>query len=250
MTPGMRRVLTITMAATLFLAATAVWAQQQQQGQSRFQGRGGFSGGFQSPGSDWFGLLANAKVQKELELLDEQKTDLKKIGDELQAKRREAFEGINFREMTDADREKLRTRSDALAKETRRKLEEVLLAEQVARLKEISIQVRGASALNDPEVAKALDITDEQKAQIEKVREDMGPKYREAFGGNREENEKKMAALRKESSDKTLAVLSAAQKEKFEKMKGEKLDIDPSELNRFGGGGPGGTPRRRPNDNN
>lgn len=261
MTQGIRKLLATGAAAALLLASTTVLAQQQQQGQNRFQGRGGFGGGFGGGGDNVFALLGNEKVQKELELVDEQKADLKKLGEDAQAKMREAMTGFNFREASEADRTKLREKTEALTKDARKKVDEILIPDQVKRLKEISLQVRGTRALGDPEIVAALTITADQTAAIEKVREDMGPKYREAFGGSREENEKKMAELRKESTDKTLAVLSATQREKFEKMKGEKFDIDPNELRGPGGpGGGGGTapgggnqPRRRPagtNNNN
>jgi Spy/CpxP family protein refolding chaperone len=255
MTRGFRKVLTTAAATALLLVSTAVWAQQQ--GQGRFQGRGGPGGGFGGGGDNLFALLGLEKVQKELEIVDEQKADLKKLGEDAQAKVREVFTGFNFREASEEDRTKLREKTEALTKDARKKVEAILIPDQMKRLKEISLQVRGTSALRDPEIVAALGITEDQTAAIDKVREDMGPKYREAFGGNREENEKKMAELRKESSEKTLAVLKASQREKFEKMKGEKFDIDPSELRGPGGagigapaGGGGNQPRRRPGGNN
>lgn len=245
-----RRLLAVAVSALLLTVSTA-WAQQNQgqQGQGRFQGRGGFFGG-RGGGSDWFVLLANEKVQKDLEVVDEQKADLKKIGEETQAKTREIYTGVNFREMSEAEREKLGEKREAVASQARKKVEETLLPHQVERLKQISLQVRGTSALNDPEVAKALGITEEQKAQMDKVREETFSRPREGGqqGGDREALRQRFEEMRKQFQEKTLAVLTAEQRAKLEKMKGEKIDLDPSELRTGFGGGQGGG--RRPGGNN
>ena len=58
---------------------------------------------------------------------------------------------------------------------------------------------------------------------------------RELFqGDNREGAREKLDALRKETGEKLLAVLDADQKEKFEKVKGEKFELDRSALRRGG----------------
>jgi Spy/CpxP family protein refolding chaperone len=68
---GLRTVVT-GLAVVMVLSATAS-AQQR--------GRGGFGFGGQDQGS-WIMLLGVEKVQQELELSDEQKADLRKIGEE------------------------------------------------------------------------------------------------------------------------------------------------------------------------
>jgi hypothetical protein len=173
------------------------------------------------------------------------------------------FSGINFRELSEEEREKrfaeLRQKGEAMNKEVQKKVEGVLLDHQLARLKEISLQVRGIAALQDPEIQAALGVSAAQKEQLAKVSEENREKMGELFrgfgqGGNREEMRQKMDQARKEANDRTLAVLTAAQKEQFEKMQGEKIEI---ELPRGGfqgrgqGGAPGNAPgRRRGNDNN
>jgi Spy/CpxP family protein refolding chaperone len=270
------RRLTFVAAAVLAAWLTVVCSVQAQQG--RPGSRGGFSGGFggfgrgsEVPGNDWIGLLQNEKVQTEIDLLDDQKTEIRKVNDESRERMRSVFQGVgNFREASEEEREKMQRemgeKMQANTKETVKRLEGILLPPQTARLKEISLQVRGTGALSDPEVEKQLGISAQQKEQLEKVREEQGEKMRALFtGDNRDQAREKMTELRKESTDRTLAVLSAEQRDKLEKMKGKPIDADLEELRRggFGGaaggrgtggpggpGGPGGQQRRRPGGNN
>src|SRR5262249_51797997 len=84
--------------------ATAVVAQQpgQGQGQQGGRGRGGFGGGGGGgpPGGGMFGrgatrmgLVMNDAVRKELELADEQFTELQKVSEEIRAKYPSMFGG-------------------------------------------------------------------------------------------------------------------------------------------------------------
>jgi hypothetical protein len=223
-------------------------------------------------------LLQNEKVQKEIDLLADQKKDLDRLADEASDRRRGGPE-FNFREASQEEREKYfreaAERREAATKETVKKVEEILLPPQVSRLKEISLQVRGTRALSDPQVVKELGITQEQQDQLAKVGEEArergrglyeGINFRESSEQEREAIRAKGEALRKESNEKTLAVLNAGQREKLEKLKGKPVSFDIAEVQRgmfnFGGrGGPGapgggqgrpggdGTPRRRGNDN-
>ena len=75
----------------------------------------------------------------------------------------------------------------------REKLAEILLPNQLKRLNQIYLQVAGVNALNDSEVAKELEITDEQREKMTTVRQEnaqaMGEQMRELFqsGGEREQ---------------------------------------------------------------
>jgi Spy/CpxP family protein refolding chaperone len=251
---------TVVLAGSL-VVVSAVEAQQGRPGGGRGFGFGGFGGrGGEVPGGDWLGLLQNEKVQGEIDLLDDQKREVAKVSDESRDRMRNVFQGFgNFREASEEEREKMQRemgeKMQAITKETVKRLEGILLPPQTARLKEISLQVRGTGALSDPEVAKQLGISEQQQAQLEKVREEQGEKMRALFSGdNRDQAREKMAELRKESSDRALAVLTAEQRDKFEKMKGKPVNADLDELRRggFGGGrgGPGDQPRRRPGGTN
>ncbi len=220
--------------AALVLAGTALGQPPGKPGGRGPMGFGFGPGG--GPGSNWLILLRVEKVQKELELVDDQKAKLREIGEKSMARLREAFprpEAVQelSREERQARFAEMRKKMEALNQETRKAVEEVLLPHQLERLKQISLQIRGTQALDDPEVAKELGITDEQKQKFAQIREESMNKGRELFtSGQREQMREKFEALRKETDEKLLAVLTAEQKEKFEKMKGPKFEIDMRDL--------------------
>lgn len=103
-------------------------------------------------------------------------------------------------------------------------LTESLTPEQAKRLKQISLQLRGAEAFNDPKVQEALKLTDAQREKLRSIREEAGQQMRELFqnaSGNREEAFKKMTEMRKQIQEKTLAVLTDEQKKTWKEMTGE-----------------------------
>lgn len=229
------------------VASSSAWAQPG--------GRGGFRGG---PGGfggtpNLMDLMNIEAVQKEIEVLDDQLAAVKKAGEELRAAR-EAQRGQgdrpDFRNMSEQERDKLfaemRQRREKETATANAKLAEILLPHQVKRLQEISLQVRGTAALNDPKVAAELKITDEQKKKLEEVAnanmESMRKQMQDLFqGDNRERSDQdreqmrtKMQEMRKQAEGKVLAVLTADQKTQFEKMKGESFQM-PEGAFGFGG---------------
>ena len=244
------RWLACSLLGLMALAVAAGSVGAQEEGGRR--GRGGFGrGGFGGPGGGFgseLGLLNIEQVQKEIELVDDQKEQVRKLNEEQQTAMREAFAG--FRDLSEDERrkrgEELRGKMEAQQKEVRAKLDEILLPHQSERLKQISIQVRGTSALADPAVAEELGLTEDQKQKIRQVGEEMRASFQ---GGNREGGRERFEAMRKEAEEKTLAVLTAEQKTKLEQMKGEAFELDRSQLfGRRGPGGPGGGPGRGDRD--
>ena len=196
---------------------TAVWAQPGPGGPPPKPGSGpggppmGFfggqgMGGTQSP----YMLLAADSVAKDLNLTDDQKAKIKDIDDKAQASMREAFEGL--RDLSPEERQQemaeLREKMQSQRKKTNKAIEGILLDNQVKRLKEIYIQLRGEQALRDAEVQEALGLTEDQKNKIRSI----------------------------------LEILTDDQKAAFEKMKGEKFDVSTIRMGapRPGGFGPGG----------
>ncbi len=150
----------------------------------------------------------------------------------------------NFRNLSDEERQKaiaeLRKRATEQAKKARTALAKTLEPKQVERLEQISLQAQGASSLTNPEVAGKLKLSTEQVAKLEAISNEIGPAVREALQGGGGDARAKIAELRKERQEKSLAVLTAEQKEQFTAMKGE-----PFKLPAFGGRG-----SRRNNNNN
>jgi Spy/CpxP family protein refolding chaperone len=195
-------------------------------------GRGG-GGGFGT-----VALLGQKSVQKELNLTDDQM----KTVTELQAKAREARQGLR-----NLSREERRAKMQELAKADEKAVADLLKPEQVKRLKQISLQLRGASAFANEEVAKALTLTDEQKEKLKAIQDETGKAIRELFqgGGDRTEMRKKITELRKGANEKAMALLTDDQKTKWKEMTGTpfKGEITFGGRGRRGGGG-GGRPDR------
>jgi hypothetical protein len=217
-----------------------------QQGRGQ-QGRGGGIGGSRGGSTSLLGLCSIEAVQKEIDLVDEQKTDLDKLRTSQREARGDRTGGVDFRALRELPEEErnakmaeLREKSAAdrakREKAENAKVAEILLPPQLARVKEIRIQMMGLRALSDQEVIAALKITAAQQKQIkeipEKAQEASREKMREAFSNlrdlSREERTEAFTKFRsqaetqqKEVETKVLAVLSGKQKTDFGAMKGK-----------------------------
>ncbi len=160
-------------------------------------------------------LLQQASVQNELKLSDEQ---IQKVT-ELAEKQREAFAGLG-----DLDPEERREKFAEAQTSQREELAKILSAEQGQRLKQIAWQQSGPQALANPEVATALELSDEQKQAVETAQTDMREQMRELFAGgpdgDREAAREKMAELQKAASEKLDKVLTPEQQTKFKELLG------------------------------
>jgi hypothetical protein len=113
-------------------------------------------------------LLGNASVQKELRLDDQQVEKAKELAEKTGEKMqeiRESLQGLEGEErMT-----KMQQLNRELNESTLKSAAAFLKPEQIARLKQISFQQRGAQAFSDPEVSKKLNLTDTQKSDIQTI---------------------------------------------------------------------------------
>ena len=111
-------------------------------------------------------------------------------------------------------------------------LSEILLEHQMTRLNEIYVQAMGARAIQDPVISEALNITDDQKAQMQDLRAEMREELmalRDTM--ERTEIREKMMEMSAEANEKMLDVLSKKQTKKLADMKGEAFDL-PKDSNR------------------
>jgi hypothetical protein len=191
------------------------------------------------------GLLRVEAVQKEIEALPDQLEAVQKLQEELQADRPAA---VDWRNLSEDERTKamadMRERMTKQAATAKAKLGEILLPPQMTRLEQIALQQRGIQALSDEEVAAKLGLSAAQKEKIASVSEENRTGMRERMqaimqGGNRETMREEMTKLRTEMDGKVLAVLTSAQKAKFEEMKGEAFEM-PAPAFGGRGGQPGG----------
>ncbi len=226
----MKRLSLFLVATCAIVLATSLSVLAQPPGGGRPGGPGGPPGGMMTGGPGRSGgdsslmLLNMEAIQKELELVDDQKTKIRAASEEV--------------------REELAKQMAALV---RKKLQDILLPHQVERLQQIQIQLRGNSALNDTEVQEKLGLSADQKAQLTKLRENYGEQLRAMFSGGRdrdgaEDRRAQVERLRTEMTQAVEKILTAQQREAFEQMKGPKFEM-PS--GGFGGfRGRGGSERR------
>lgn len=207
----MRKFVLLLLAATIaaFVASPA-WAQ-------RGQGRGAGFGGMRGGGANSFFLLSQKSVQEELKLSDDQ---IKKVTEQMESQRG-AQAGL--RELSREERQK---KMDERAKANQSAVAAILKDDQLKRFKQISLQQRGAQALEDPEVAQSLNLSTEQKDRVKAIQEGMQGEMREMFqaaggGGDREEFRKKAETLRNTTNEKLQGVLSPEQQAKWKELAGE-----------------------------
>ncbi len=183
-------------------------------------GRGGFGGGLGM-------LLGNAGVQQELKLdaaqIDKAKELAEKVGEKMTAARSE-LEGL--------EQEERRAKMMEINRETNemvlKSIGEFMKPEQVTRLKQISVQMRGAMALEDPEVAKKLALTDAQKSEIQSIIQDSMAEMRSIFQDNQDDPEarmKKMTEFRKQTLAKVEAKLNDEQQKTWKELLGSPYEV-------------------------
>lgn len=182
-------------------------------------------------------LLGQKSVQDELKLSDEQKDKIK----EFSAKAIEKFQGLR-----DLSQEERQAKGREIAEEAQKFVKETLKPEQAKRLHQIGLQQAGLLAFADPEVAKGLNLTDEQKDKLKTIGEDARKEMQDLrqSGASREEMATKMREARQKNAEKAAGVLTSEQKDKWKEMTGEPFK---GEI-RFGfGGGQGGGRRGQRN---
>ncbi|MCI0639332.1 MAG: hypothetical protein L0Y72_29230 [Gemmataceae bacterium] len=176
------------------------WAGGQQ---FQFGGKGGGFGGGGAQ-ADPVTLIRNAAVIKELDITEEQTQKI----------------------------------PAALTKA----LSGVLNDKQMKRLNQIVLQQKGMNAFLDAGVQTTLKISDDQKTNIKSILEDSAKEIAEAAkdaaaGGDFKGLQEKMAALRKEATDKVTNVLSETQRTTWKEMVGAEFKMPA--FGGFGGGGKG-----------
>lgn len=199
--------------------------------------RGGGGGG------DKMRFLGNPEVQKEIELLDEQKSDIEEFQSEARDVYRGAFSGMRekMEGLSGEEREALMSeiRDDINEKMEgiNKKIEDVLVPHQVERLEQIVLQSqmrRGgtASLVDNDAFRKKVNLTDEEVEKLKKKQEEVSKKV-----------EEKIKKIREEAQDEILSVLPSEKQEKIKSMIGDTFEMQ--ERGRRGGRGGGGFGGRR-----
>jgi hypothetical protein len=201
---------------TLSLAALCVAPAQAQQR----RGFGGFGGGGAM-------LLMNSGVQKELKATEEQVSKLNELARESFERQRERMQGL--RDLPPEERrEKVQAEMRAAREEIRKRLAGILNADQVKRFEQIQTQQSGAAALLESQVAEKLKLSDEQKATVREINDQLGASMREIFPdfqSDREGAMKRMAEARKQAIEKAVAAMNDAQKAAWKELTGEPFEV-------------------------
>ncbi|MBI2827634.1 MAG: hypothetical protein HYX69_23405 [Planctomycetia bacterium] len=212
--------------SAIVLNAAAASAQDRQRG----GGFGGRMGGQTAEGSK-VGLLGMETVQKELKLSADQTATVQKMAGEMRSQMQETFSGLQDLSAEER-REKMtemRAEMAKMSKAAYAKADALLNPEQRERLNQLSLQQRGTAGLSDPETATALKLSDEQKQKLKALAEAAQEQRRAAFqaagGGGGGGGRERFAAMQKEQDEKAMQVLSAEQRDQFEKMKGKKFEF-------------------------
>jgi Spy/CpxP family protein refolding chaperone len=177
------------------------------------------------------GLLLNKSVQEELKLTADQIQKIRDVPQSVCDKHQEQRDAIAKLQGKER-REKEARLSGTIDQETNMGQQEILNPQQKKRFQEIALQQRGARAFFDKEVQKALKLTDEQKDKIKTINQEANKEIRAISRpgvvptpGGPQDLLNKMAALRKDSVDKVLAILTDDQKKKYNEMAGATFEV-------------------------
>jgi hypothetical protein len=160
-------------------------------------------------------LLNQQSVQAELKLTDEQ---VKYAAEQIEKQR--ASRG-DLRQLSRKERQTILA---VISKAENGAIAAVLKEDQFKRLKQISLQERGAWAWNDPEIATALDLTGDQKEKLWDIQQSVEAQLREDFQAGTDDPEaarKKIEEARVVFNEKAQAILTSDQKEKWKTLVGE-----------------------------
>jgi hypothetical protein len=191
-------------------------------------------------------LLNMREVREELGTKEDQNKQLDELTRSIRPPERPNFEDLNDDERRER-MEAMRAKQEEVFRGTEEKLSKILDEKQLARFKELRLQRQGVGALMRPELAKQLELSEEQQDKIRKIQEGARPEgrgpgnFQEMSEEERREFFTQMRERREKADAEILAVLTDEQKTKWNELQGEKFDFP-----RGGPGGGGFGQRQRP----
>ncbi|MCS7305793.1 MAG: hypothetical protein NZ602_11895 [Thermoguttaceae bacterium] len=148
--------------------------------------------------------LSRPEIQKELELLPDQVEKLKELSKRYWEQQQELYKGIDWAKMMAEERsakwKELSERMQQQREEIRKEVEKILMPAQIAALKDIHFRQYASGYLWGPQIAEKIGLTEDQKTQLNKLRQ---------------EYQEKQMQLMRELIEKQLNVLTPEQKEKL-----------------------------------
>ncbi len=167
--------------------------------------------------SGQFNLLNNSDVLSDLRASAEQRARIADLYSRLERQLREWFDPARRHPAEERARLIHKTAEVAAAKEAGARV--ILTAEQLRRLRQIDLQIKGVPAFRDPDVVAALKLTDAQKERIRAIGGDRfaGPGRRGGPPGPPRPDPRTVAERRQEA----LKVLTDEQRARWQEMIGE-----------------------------
>ena len=220
------------LAASLVYNALAqgVFGGQPRQGQGDPAQRGQGFGRMMGAGIAG-ALLERPDVQRELNLTEQQKTQIRQMQEAMRAAWQE------MRNLPPQERrqkmEELRQKNDPT---------KVLNETQKKRLRELELQAMGPTAFLQPEVADELKLTQEQRSRLQGIVMQQMQQLREQFqsgGFGQGQGAQNFQQLREQAEKQMLEVLTPAQREQWQQMQGKPFAFEGGRP-MFWGGSAGG----------
>lgn len=218
-------------AMVAILATASVVMAQGGGGGGRGQGGGRMMMG---GGQSQLQLLSRNDVKKDLKLNDEQSSKIQALQDEQRAQMQQMMEEMRNGGQR-PDQETMRKMFEESNKKQNEAIAKILTPAQIARLKQIRVQLSGTRIIMDAEIQKELGITADQKTKIEGLQ----AKQRDANAAimekvqNQELSREEATAAREKNNkileDEIAKVLTEAQKAKLKEMAGPKFEAEPQE---------------------
>jgi len=196
-------------------------------------------------GTDPLHLLQTAKVRKELKITDEQSAKIAKVADKYNREAASKLGGVQLEGLSAQQKvgkqQEVRDAQDKLIESSRQEVSAILNADQLNRLKQILLQVNGAEALQDKEVAKEVGVTPEESAKIQKLQGETNVMLRSSLGGipsNGGPTQTQMLGANIRTADKInnqaqeqyLGALTTEQKQKLDKLRGAPFTLERSDV--------------------
>lgn len=174
-------------------------------------------------------LLERPDVQRELNLTEQQKTQIRQMQEAMRAAWQE------MRNLPPQERrqkmEELRQKNDPT---------KVLNETQKKRLRELELQAMGPTAFLQPEVADELKLTQEQRSRLQGIVMQQMQQLREQFqsgGFGQGQGAQTFQQLREQAEKQMLEVLTPAQREKWQQMQGKPFQFEGGRPMLWGGMG-------------
>jgi Spy/CpxP family protein refolding chaperone len=189
-------------------------------------------------GTDPLHLLQTEKVKKELKITDEQSAKLSKVADKYD---REAAAKLGTGRTDGLSAKAVRDTGDKIIESSRQEVSTILNADQLNRLKQILMQVNGAEALRDKEVAKEVGFSAEESTRLQKLMAQNNDKLHGSLGlsqsSDPNQSQKLIGAnirsaekIDSQTQEQYLSALTPEQKKKLAAMSGAPFTLQKSDV--------------------